>query len=319
MRLPKINALTVSAKTVRRVAECLLAEETETRKGLGALAEVSGATAGKIVRAFVDAGVVEEYPLLAEFGRRPGGIRLRDNFAAWGILRMEERGCSLITVSWKGDLLRKERFFYDDAMSPEENEARLRGRWHECKAELERRYFAMGFGMITRESGIPHWKEALLEGIGREVDFIDEERALTAKALAREGDGITTLHVRMERETRALFVMGNTWREMTVDTTVEKRGERLTEWLMNAARLILIDTVAAESRGRHEGEAERFLRRLSREWEKRSSRPMPKLLYSQPLTFAEAEAVHELNRILARKIGDAVGQAESSIAKTHKI
>lgn len=308
MNVSKLNRLTVSRETVLRLSRLLLGGEPWTRRALSESLGISTVTVGKMAEEWKRAGLLEETVLPAERGRSPRQLHLTTQSVAWGILRMEERGCSLAVVSPGGSLISRQSLPYDTAMSPEGNEAMLRGQWHTMKHRLEKTYCVVGLGVILRESRLCYRERAILEGIGSEADRTAREEALTARALSHGAYGKTVLYLQPDREIRSLLVMGKEWKEGRVPAKGQDRFDAVIEAVFQMAKLILPDGIVAESHGRHEGDGRRLLRRLEKRWLEGVPTPCPQLFPPEELTLAERAMIRELNEALAQTIAREMGR-----------
>lgn len=311
MRIPDMRRLTVAKETVRHISSLLLTDERWTRRALAEKAEVSSMTVGKIVAAWGEAALLTENLTPIERGRNPREIRLAERSIAWGILRMEEKGCSLVVVTARGVRLRQHSIPYDAAMSPEDNGAVLRGRWHATRSELEESYAVVGLGVILRESPVPYWEQVVRDGIGAEADCVDREEALTAKAMRKLAAREPALYLCLGHQIRAILVIGESWTENKRVINGGERYETLTEAILQTASMIPLGSIVAESHGRYEGDAKRLLHRLERRWRTELDRPCPELILSESLTFAEKAAIESLNDLLAKRLAEQMGKEQS--------
>ena len=302
------NKIKVSREIVRPAVSRILQGEYLTRRELAEGQGISVMTAGKIVEALLEAGLISETEGFAERGRAPRVIRLASQKIAWAILRMEERGCSFVVVQGDERTVMTRGIPYDEAMSPEDNEAMLRGLWHATKNQLEREFAIVGLGVILRGDAERYWKEAILSGIGAEADYIGFEEDLTGESLSRGEMGRSVLYLRPERETRTILAIGGEWAAGESPIRGQQRYDELCETILRMTDLITLDAIAAESFGRFSGNDKRLLNRLKKEWKRtRSSCPMPKLYYKESPTLSECATVRHLTELLAQEIGGALG------------
>ena len=308
MYKPGLNQLTVSRETVRKLSMLLLEGEGWTGRTLARELDVSVVTVGKVVEEWKRVGLLEESLLPTERGRSPRRIQLAPRSVAWGILRMEERGCSLILADTEGNLIEKQGLPYDAAMSPEGNAALLRGAWHAWRNRLKQTYLAVGLGVILRESRLPYWETSVLEAMDGEADCIEREERLTAEALSDEAKECAVHYFQLDREIRTMLVMGEEWQGSKDAAAGADRYEALVEDLIGMARIITPARIVAESVGKYESDAGRLLRRLRKRWQETGLPFCPEMILSEELTFAERSMVGRLNRAFAREIAREVGR-----------
>ena len=319
MRVPEMERLTVSGETVLHMTRLLLSGEALTRRELAERLQVSTVTVGKIADAWNRLGLLEESVLLTERGRSPRSLRLRANGVAWGIFRMEEEGWSLLAVSPDGRLLSRRQLSYDDAMSPEGNEAMARGEWHMLRRRLMDSYTVVGLGVILRESKLTYWERSIREGIATEADVTGEETVLTAQTLSNGKYGKCVLYLRPERELRSLLVLGREWTENSLPRKGKDSYDAVVESVLQMNRMISIDSITAESHGRYERDAASLLRRLEKKWSEAEERACPNILPPEALTLAERAMLCRLNGHLAEAIADRMGQSIRSCILTENV
>ncbi len=309
MKLSGLTKINVSRETASSVSRLILKGDPLTRREIAERVGVSVMTVGKIADALAEAGLAEDCVRAAERGRSPRVIKLPPQGIAWGILRVEESGSSLVVVGGDGKALEKQNIPYDEAMSPEDNEAMLRGRWHEVKHRIEKRFAAVGLGVILQDLSGFYWKRAILEGVGAEADLAEQENELTAKSLCGGEFGKTVLYLRLDREIRTVLAIGDEWSAGSFPIKGQKRYEELCETVLHLTDLLMPDGIVAESQGRYAGDDGRLLRRIKREWQsKRSDRPMPKLHMPDDLTLSECAMTDRLNDLLADELGRRIGK-----------
>ena len=300
--------MTVSSDTVYRITSLLLRGDGMTRRQLAEAAGVSVMTAGKIVDVYREAGLLEEFTETADRGRSPRGLRMSCGSVAWGILRVEEKGCSLTLLRSDGELLESHSLLYDSAMSPEENEKMLRGRWHLLKDRIEKQFAVTGIGLILRGMDNSYWNQALRDGIGAEAERIEWDPELTAERLCEGSLGRTVLYLRLDREIETVLAVGTEWTAGISQAKGQQRYETLADQISELCALLDLEGIVAESHGRYAGDAGRFLHRLESEWSARSKKALPKLHMPEKITLAEQAMLAHLNDALATELARTVGK-----------